>query len=514
MSRLLAAALFVALVASGARADDAPRPKSPAGLQGTWLFDAATLKGRSDLGRVWDSVVTVSADGFALTKLMGAKGDLKGTLNFDPKDGRAVDLKVSELDLSELLPGFKVPAGTLPAIYRLDGDRLTLCFPTDYARKRPEKFESGPTTYLVTLARAPKDFKDFPKDVTVTVVGADGKPAAGVGVGGFMYYDRPDPAKGGKPGWVLADPVTTAADGTATFKADALRGGQIVARDTAGQTIAFVPVTPARRAAGRVVAALAPEVRVTASVTCDELTKAGQPLGYVNAYLLSGGARPAYWASKDGTVEFVAPAGKYTLDLYGSEGLGTRQVEVVVPADRSEVVLDPIAIEAKAFALMKGKPAPELAAIGGWAGTKSTFADLKGKYVLVEFWGYWCGPCVHSMPVLIELHEKYAGKGLAIVGVHVDVDGEVDTAEKLDAKVAGFRKDLWKGKALPFPSALASGARSGDEGKRGGPVAQYGVSSFPTTILIDREGKVVGQFHARDIKSASSEIEKLLGGEK
>jgi thiol-disulfide isomerase/thioredoxin len=109
------------------------------------------------------------------------------------------------------------------------------------------------------------------------------------------------------------------------------------------------------------------------------------------------------------------------------------------------------------------------------------------------------------MPVLIELHEKYADKGLAVVGVHVDIDGEVETAEKLDARIAGFRKDLWKGKALPFPIALASGARSGDDAKRGGPVAQYGVSGFPTTLLIDRDGKVVGQFHARDIKAASAE---------
>jgi hypothetical protein len=37
---------------------------------------------------VWESVVTVTGDGLALTKLMGAKGDLKGTLSFDPKDRR------------------------------------------------------------------------------------------------------------------------------------------------------------------------------------------------------------------------------------------------------------------------------------------------------------------------------------------------------------------------------------------------------------------------------------------
>jgi hypothetical protein len=120
------------------------------------------------------------------------------------------------------------------------------------------------------------------------------------------------------------------------------------------------------------------------------------------------------------------------------------------------------------------------------------------------------------MPVLIELHEKFAAKGLAIVGVHMDIDGEVDTAAKLDAKLASVRKEIWKGKDMPFPSALVSGARvsTGDDKRPGGSVALYGVRGFPTTILIDRDGKVVGQFHARDIKAASAEIEKLLADEK
>ena len=42
------------------------------------------------------------------------------------------------------------------------------------------------------------------------------------------------------------------------------------------------------------------------------------------------------------------------------------------------------------------------------------------------------------------------------------IDGEVDTAAKLEARIKGFRKEHWKGKAIPFPNALVSGARSGD----------------------------------------------------
>lgn len=504
----LALALLIPFCAPAARAADTPMPK---GIEGVWLFDAAALK-QTELPRVWESVVTIGADGFGLSKPMGAKGDLKGTLSFDAKDPRALDLKVSELDLSELLPGYKVPAGTLHAIYALDGDRLTICFPSDYKGSRPQKFEANANTFLATLARAPKDFKGLPKEVAVAVTGPDGKPAAGVTVAQSMWYNpNTIPKTDTKPGWEYHDPVTTAADGTAVLECAALRSAALVARDPGARLMAVVAVSPAKLATGRLSAKLAPEVRVAVPVTCDELTKAGQPLGHVNGHLLADGRRFTYHASKDGRLEFLAPPGRYTLWAYGSEVTGKRYVDVVVPEGCSEFAVEPVAMPALPFALMRGKPAPELDGVVGWAGAKTTFADLKGKYVLVEFWGYWCGPCIESMPALIELHERYADKGVAIVGVHIDVDGEVDSAAKLAARVKGYQKEHWKGKAIPFPVALASGARSGDNAERGGPVAQYGIGSYPTCLLIDREGKVVGVFDgARDARVGTSIIERLL----
>ncbi len=143
-------------------------------------------------------------------------------------------------------------------------------------------------------------------------------------------------------------------------------------------------------------------------------------------------------------------------------------------------------------------------------------ADLKGKVVLLEFWGYWCGPCIGSMPLLFDLHEKFADKGLVIIGVHVDADGEIDTAKKLDEKLVEYKKDVWKGKDLPFPTLLTSGKVTSHEDNfsRGKMAEKYGIRSYPSTILIDREGKVVGKFHAGDSKKALEEMEKLLNAEK
>jgi thiol-disulfide isomerase/thioredoxin len=213
--------------------------------------------------------------------------------------------------------------------------------------------------------------------------------------------------------------------------------------------------------------------------------------------------------SHDEKFEFFLTPGTYSLEAYGP-AIDHRVVTITLPPDRLAFALDPIAIPALALEVLKGRVAPELEDVVGWKGKPVKLSDLKGKYVLLEFWGDWCASCIASMPVLIELHEKYADKGLAIVGVHVDKDGEVDTAAKLDDKISGFRKQLWKGKDIPFPVALASGKRFGEDAKRGGPPAQYGIPGFPTGILIDRDGKVVGLFQTHDIKKASEEIEKLL----
>ncbi|KKL71368.1 hypothetical protein LCGC14_2095620, partial [marine sediment metagenome] len=53
-----------------------------------------------------------------------------------------------------------------------------------------------------------------------------------------------------------------------------------------------------------------------------------------------------------------------------------------------------------------------------WMGPDVVSEDLRGQVVLMEFWGYRCGPCIASMPHLVKLNTKYRRRGLVVIGAH------------------------------------------------------------------------------------------------
>ena len=93
-------------------------------------------------------------------------------------------------------------------------------------------------------------------------------------------------------------------------------------------------------------------------------------------------------------------------------------------------------------------------------------------YVLV-FWGTWCPPCVAAMPDLQSLWQRYGGPKFQIVSLSVG-----DTAES----VQRFRKELW---SMPWLHVVLEG----DLEKR--VLEHFEVTSYPTTILVDRDGTIV-----------------------
>jgi uncharacterized protein (TIGR03067 family) len=497
--------------------DNGPKPSSStthdlSSADGVWVVATAASDKQNRLSEAWFSKITIETGKVAISRFCGSASDLKGTFKLDPTaTPNAVDLNVDEIDLSDLWEGVKYPKCTLHGIYKLDGDSLTICVRTRSDVRPPSDFVANDRdTVVLSLVRTGPKFKDFPKDITVFVKDQAGKPAAGASLFQFMSLHRDPKKRGASAEWAYSEITKTRTDGTARVAYGDLSFCPIAARDADRKLTGFASVSPASSLNGAVNVILSPECHVRGKIVCDALTKAGKPIGWTYAYLLYAGQRIGGCALTPGEFEFQIPPGSYSLDVYG-ENLRDKHVDVTVPEGQTEFQVPPIALIASRLKWLEGYPAPELDGVVAWRGAPVKLADLKGKYVLIDFWGYWCGPCVGAMPVLIDLHERFHDKGLAIIGVHVDLDGEVDTPAKLDEKTAAIKKKLWSGKELPFPVALTCGTLTGGDQPSHGPAAeQYGILSYPTTILIDREGKVVGKFNARFQKDAIAEIEELL----
>lgn len=128
-----------------------------------------------------------------------------------------------------------------------------------------------------------------------------------------------------------------------------------------------------------------------------------------------------------------------------------------------------------ALATAKGKPFTDFT-MKAPDGKDIKLSDIAGhgKYVLVDFWASWCGPCRRSMPELIEFYNKNKDKGLEIVGVSFDNNEQ------------SWQKAI---KALGLPWKQMSDLKGWNS-----QAAQiYDIRAIPNTLLIDPKGNIVGK---------------------
>lgn len=245
---------------------------------------------------------------------------------------------------------------------------------------------------------------------------------------------------------------------------------------------------------------LVPECRVTGKVVSSDLEKLNRPLKYVDAAAELNGRTVCDLSAAGTEYELFLPPGEFELAVRALDCPRVTR-KLVVPPDTSELEVPPIDVQASQLVFLIGKPAPEFTGINEWKNSAPrSLADFRGRYVLLEFWGYWCGPCVYKMPEIVALRDKYSEDELAIIGVHVDykTEDEVNTVAALDEKLAKTRENLWNGRDLPFPVALAKANKVTNPGQigqeRSAMARLYGVYFYPTSLLIDPDGNVVGEF--------------------
>lgn len=122
---------------------------------------------------------------------------------------------------------------------------------------------------------------------------------------------------------------------------------------------------------------------------------------------------------------------------------------------------------------MLGKPSPTFE-YENFDGSKTKLESLKGKYVYIDVWATWCGPCRAEIPHLQEVEEKYKDKNIAFVSISVDE-----------------KKDYEKWKKMVADKKLGGIQLIADNNWQSDFIKAYGINSIPRFILLDPEGKII-----------------------
>jgi len=147
-------------------------------------------------------------------------------------------------------------------------------------------------------------------------------------------------------------------------------------------------------------------------------------------------------------------------------------------------------IEAQIKRSLTGKQAPEIS-LPDTEGKEVSLSSFRGKYVLVDFWASWCGPCRRENPTVVEAYNRFRDKNFTVLGVSLDrqkepwlkaiVDDQLNWTHISDLK-------FWQSEVVPV----------------------YGIQSIPFNVLVDPDGKIV----AENLRGTALEqkLAEILGG--
>jgi thiol-disulfide isomerase/thioredoxin len=158
----------------------------------------------------------------------------------------------------------------------------------------------------------------------------------------------------------------------------------------------------------------------------------------------------------------------------GNTYVSTKKADI----EKNQIVLrEHDAKEYKRFELYIGKEFPEFT-FSDFDGKKRKFSEFRGKYVLLDIWGFWCPPCRKELPYIREAHKRFGSKNLEVIGLNTDADYTIDSMKKA-LKDNGM---IWtQAKFESVVEFLSTGLR---------------INSFPTTFLISPDGKIISMGRA------------------
>jgi len=135
-----------------------------------------------------------------------------------------------------------------------------------------------------------------------------------------------------------------------------------------------------------------------------------------------------------------------------------------------------------------GRPSPDFKGVD-LSGKKMSLRDFRGKYVYIDMWATWCGPCQKELPFLKRLEAKFQGRNITFVGLSIDADKAKWEARVKSGALCGTQ--LYIGKGSQFQS-------------------DYRISGIPRFILLDPNGRIVNPDMTRP---SSEDTEKILNSQ-
>jgi thiol-disulfide isomerase/thioredoxin len=182
--------------------------------------------------------------------------------------------------------------------------------------------------------------------------------------------------------------------------------------------------------------------------------------------------------------------------------LAPKLLELETQIQLAGVVADPkqpgttSEVEKASDALAAGAIVPDFG-FTDFSGKTRHFSEYRGRFVLLDFWASWCGPCLADIPHLKEMQLKYSGRGFEILGMDSETLGQGQVEPDFARDTQARAREIVKTRGVTWTQATTDTSV---------PVAVkiFGVNNLPAKILVDREGRVVARV------KTSSDLDELL----